>query len=210
MQTTFIAAISPAKDFALLVPVLSLTQTTVVMNTVLRAVPVSSAVPTFSVVVERTTLVTVAGGLVVMVAVVGAVVVGEMGDLSVDVVTIVDVKGGDEDGDGDESDIEVAEVWPDMDDTPALDVAKTTPLLSSLDTPRLGTKMRGGTGGTNATTLDAGAPLLYIVFVTTTVAVAVAITVVVLMLILMAGAQAQPGSSCGRAIPPYSLPPVLT
>ena len=67
------------------------------INTVLRAASVSSNVPPFSVVVERTTLVTVAGVSVVMVAVVnavvvvgelvGPVVVGEMSVLGVDAVS---------------------------------------------------------------------------------------------------------------------------
>jgi len=130
----------------------SLAQTTVVMNTVLRAAAVLSSVPPFSVVVDSTTLVTVAGALVVMVAVVGVVVDGvvgsvvvcEMDDLSVlgiDAVTLADVEGEVDIKDDGDSDGE--------NDAEAVDVANTIPLLSTLDNPTLGTKMRG-MGGTNA------------------------------------------------------------
>jgi len=172
-----------------------------VINTVLRGAAGPPSVPPFSVVVDSTTLVTVAGGSVVTVDVEGGamgVVGGAMGVLAAEAGTVVAVVRN-------VDALEVDEDWLDM---KILVVAKTIPLLSSLGTPIFGTKMRGGTDGMNGMTLDAGAPLLYIVFVTTTVAIAA--TVVVVMLTLVTGAQAQPGSSCGRAIPPNSLPPVLT
>jgi len=181
------------------------TQTTVVINTVLRAAAVLSSVPPFSVVVDRTTLVTVPGVSVVMVAVVGAVgvvgelvgpvVVGEVGVLSVlgvDVVTLAGVVGeadAEDVGDGDVEFESAAE---------AVDVADSIPLLSILDNPTLDTKMRG-MGGTKATSLVLGPPSSNIVLV----------TMIIVVIVLVVGEQAQPGSSCGRAISPKTLPPML-
>ena len=118
-------------------------------NTVLRAAAVSSVLPP-SVVVDRTTLVTVEGALLVMVAIVGAVVAvveAAVGVLVTDAGTVVDVVRniGVLEGDEDWLDITVLDV-----------VSIIIILLASLDTPMFGTKMRGGDGGTNAIMLDAG------------------------------------------------------
>jgi len=153
------------------------------MNTVLRASGVPFAVAPPIIVVENTTLVTVLGTSVVVVEV--AVVVPGAATV-LDITMSVEAEGEsadgrDGDGDGDVGVVvELVNVLRPC--KSSIDDAGIVILLSLLDMLTSGAKMRGGAGGTNATALERGLSLPYIVFVTKIVAV--------IVLTLVAGAQA--------------------